>query len=114
MKKRRVSIVDLAWATLRKGRQGKADAVFVFRFYAQEDGSWHTEGEFRHWLEVDPEQANTILPGIPGAIIGAVSGFPIQKHVGKILLAGAQQLTPMIGENAAMLATDILRNFTQK
>lgn len=112
--KRRLSLVERAWTALRKGRRGKADAVFVFRLYAQDDGSWQTEGEFRHWLDVAPEQANTILPGIPGAIIGAVSGVPIEKHLGQLLQVAAQQLTPMLGEQAATMAGDILRNFTKK
>lgn len=114
MSRRSTSPLQRAWAALRKGEAGKADAVFVVRLYAKEDGSWASEGEFKHWLRDVPEQyANTLLPGVPAAVMGLISGYPLQKHLGKILQVGAKNLAPMIGESAAALAGEVLKTFTE-
>lgn len=114
MTRKRSSPLQRAWAALRKGDVGKADAVFVVRLYAKDDGSWTAEGEFQHWLKDVPEQyANTVLPGVPAAVMGLVSGYPLQKHLGKILQVGTQNLAPVIGESAAAFAGELLKTFTE-
>ena len=110
------SPVDKAFAALRLGRDRKADAVFVCRLYRREDGSWDTDGAFRHWIKGLDQEAKDALPaGVPGAIMGAVTSKPIQKHLGKLLKTAATSvLTPHVGENTAGIIGDIIRNFTSE
>ena len=114
--RRKRSAVDKAFNTLRSHEGRKADAVFVCRLYRREDGSWDTEGSFRHWIkDLAPDQKNAMPPGVPGAIMAAVTSKPIQKHVGKILKnAAAAVLTPHVGESAASVIGDIIDNFTNE
>jgi hypothetical protein len=110
------SPLDKAYIAMRKGEGRKADAVFVCRLYKREDGSWETDGSFRHWLkDLESEDKNALPAGVPGAVISAVSSKPIQKHVGKLLRnAASVVLAPHVGENTANMIGDIINNFTSK
>lgn len=114
--KRKRSAVDKAFNTLRRYQGRKADAIFVCLLNRREDGSWETDASFRHWIkDLPPDQKNAMPPGVPGAVMSAVSSKPIQKHVGKILKnAATAVLTPHVGEGAATVIGDIIDNFTNE
>ena len=111
------SPLDKAYIAMRQGDEGrKADAVFVCRLYRCEDGSWNTDASFRHWIkDLDPDDKSTLPAGVPGAVIGAVTSKPIQKHVGKLLKnATTSVLTHYVGEDVAAMAGDFIKNLTSK
>ncbi len=114
--KKKLSVVDKAISALRKFKERKADAIFVCFLYRDGEESWSSDGIFQHWVKgLNQDNKNALPPGVPGAVISAVSAKPIQKHLGRMLKTAATELlTPHVGENATGFVGKLIDNFTKE